>query len=110
MDSRAAPTYGVVLWPGIEQIICILCAQYNNFFGFKNGGNVKCLKCNSTMSNGFIVDYMAGGKRQVEKWNAGEPKPSFWHGVDIKNQSQIEVVTYRCDECGYLESYASKPK
>jgi len=85
-------------------------ALSNNLFGFKNGGNVKCLKCNSTMSNGFIVDYMAGGKRQVEKWLAGEPKPSFWHGVDIKNQSQIEVVTYRCDECGYLESYASKPK
>jgi hypothetical protein len=71
---------------------------------------MKCLKCNSTMSSGFIVDYGAGGKRQVEKWVAGEPKPVFLHGVDIKNLSQIEVVTYRCDECSYLESYAPKPK
>lgn len=70
---------------------------------------MKCQKCNGTTSMGFIVDYGAGGKRQVEKWVAGEPKPSYWYGVDIKNQDQIEVVTYRCDECGYLESYAPKP-
>jgi hypothetical protein len=71
---------------------------------------MKCLKCNGAMSSGFLVDYAAGGKRRVETWIAGEPKPASLHGVDIKNQSQIEVVTYRCDECSYLESYAPKPK
>lgn len=58
------------------------------------------------MSVGFVVDFTAGGHRQVEKWIAGEPKPSFWHGVDVSTERQVEVVTYRCDTCGYLESYA----
>lgn len=71
---------------------------------------MECLKYNSPMSSGFIVDFGAGGSRQVQKWVAGPPKPSFFYGIDIKKLGQIEVVNYRCDECGYLESYATKPK
>lgn len=69
---------------------------------------MECPKCTGPMTGGFVVDYLPGGNRQVEKWVAGAPKQSFWHGVDITKESQIEVVTYRCDGCGYLESYAPR--
>jgi hypothetical protein len=55
---------------------------------------------------GFVVDYAAGGNRKVAEWVQGEPKGSFWHGVDLSSASQIAIVTYRCAACGYLEFYA----
>ena len=50
--------------------------------------------------------YAAGGNRKVAEWVQGEPKGSFWHGVDLSSASQIPIVTYRCAACGYLEFYA----
>ena len=48
----------------------------------------------------------AGGSRKVAEWVQGEPKGSFWHGVDLSSASQIPIITYRCSACGYLEFYA----
>ena len=67
---------------------------------------MQCGKCNSAMEQGFVVDYAAGGNRKVAEWVQGEPKGSFWHGVDLSSASQIPIVTYRCAACGYLEFYA----
>jgi len=60
------------------------------------------------MEQGFVVDYAAGGNRKVAEWVKVEPKRSFWHGVDLSTASQIPIVTYRCEACGYLEFYARK--
>ena len=67
---------------------------------------MQCGKCNAAMEEGFVVDYAAGGNRKVAEWVQGEPKGSFWHGVDLSSASQIPIVTYRCAACGYLEFYA----
>jgi len=48
------------------------------------------------LEEGFVVDYAAGGNRKVAEWAQGEPKGSFWHGVDLSSASQIPIVTYRC--------------
>lgn len=65
-----------------------------------------CPKCSSAMSEGFVVDHTHGGAG-VAKWVEGEPKKSFWVGLKLGGTTQIEIVTWRCRRCGYLESYAA---
>jgi hypothetical protein len=66
--------------------------------------NSICPKCKEKMEQGFVVDY-GHGNTTVSHWSAGEPQRCFpWGGVIVKDQRQI--TTYRCTECGYLESYA----
>ena len=54
---------------------------------------------------GFILD-AAGGVQTQSTWVEGEPIKSFWSGVKLKNQHQYPVTTYRCELCGFLESYS----
>ena len=37
----------------------------------------------------------------------GPPEKSFWTGTKTRGKKQVQVLTYRCSSCGYLESYAS---
>jgi hypothetical protein len=40
------------------------------------------------------------------KWVEGAPEKSFWSGTKTSGKKQVQVSTYRCPACGYLESYA----
>jgi hypothetical protein len=64
-----------------------------------------CSKCGNSMEAGFIVDHDYSQNR-VETWVKGEPKKSFWTGLQISGRPQLPVTTYRCQACGYLEAYA----
>ena len=66
----------------------------------------RCPKCNGEMVQGFIVDFHAGGKRLVSNWVEGAPEKSFWHRTDVPADKCVPVGTFRCSECGLLESYA----
>jgi hypothetical protein len=66
----------------------------------------RCPKCSSRMSEGFIVDAGDYGSSGVSKWHQGEPRKSIWTGIKVSKADQIEVSTWRCDRCGFLESYA----
>jgi hypothetical protein len=57
------------------------------------------------MSEGFVADTTYGGA-SVSSWIEGEPKRSWWMGVKLAGETPIEIKTWRCDRCGYLESYA----
>ena len=57
------------------------------------------------MEEGFIVDDTYGGVVQ-SKWAEGEPRFSYWAGVRVPRKARHPVTTYRCTQCGYLESYA----
>lgn len=46
------------------------------------------------------------GTRSVPKWVEGEAKKSIWTGLKLRGRQRLEVSTYRCRRCGYLESYA----
>ena len=48
------------------------------------------------------------GKRGPGKWIEGAPEFSMWTGLKLRGRQQIEVATYRCRNCGYLESYANE--
>ena len=57
------------------------------------------------MEPGYLID--AGyGTKTVPTWVAGLPQKSIWTGLKLSGRDQIDVATYRCRPCGYLESYA----
>jgi hypothetical protein len=57
------------------------------------------------MEMGFLLDASQRGYGQ-QNWTLGEPQPSFWMGLKLKENSAVPVTTFRCPKCGYLESYA----
>lgn len=65
----------------------------------------RCSKCDGRMSEGFVLD-QGQHTVHVSTWQAGTPKKSFWQGIKQVKTSQKPVSTFRCDRCGYLESYA----
>jgi ssDNA-binding Zn-finger/Zn-ribbon topoisomerase 1 len=67
-----------------------------------------CPKCNDKMELGFMPDshYWAFSLQMATKWVAGKPAFSFWH---FFKKPPLRVTTYRCPNCGYLESYAHTP-
>jgi len=61
------------------------------------------------MMQGFTVDMgssdMTLGARHVGKWAPGAPIKSFIFKTKVPRKS-LPIGTFRCESCGYLESYA----
>jgi hypothetical protein len=57
------------------------------------------------MEEGYLLDLTYGGA-MPSKWVEGKPEVSFWTGIKTKGKHQIRISTFRCRDCGYLESYA----
>jgi hypothetical protein len=57
------------------------------------------------MVEGFLLD-QGHGSRSVGAWVEGAPVKSIWTGISLKGRTPIEIATWRCSGCGYLESYA----
>jgi hypothetical protein len=64
-----------------------------------------CPKCRATMERGFLVDNSYGAVAEPQ-WAEGPVEKSFWTGVKMHGRERRRVETYRCQSCGYLESYA----
>jgi hypothetical protein len=65
----------------------------------------ECPKCQGRVSEGFIID-QGHGTYSVSTWQKGVAQKSIWTGVKRDKSNQLQIVTYRCDRCGYLENYA----
>ena len=65
-----------------------------------------CPKCQGRMTEGFIVDSGDYGAATVSTWQGGAPRKSFWTGLKQDKKAQMQVATWRCDRCGFLENYA----
>ena len=65
----------------------------------------QCPKCGSGMVGGYVVDKTHGGAA-VATWVEGEPRKSFWVGLKLGGSKPVEITTWRCRGCFYLESYA----
>jgi predicted nucleic-acid-binding Zn-ribbon protein len=61
---------------------------------------IKCPKCNGNMEQGLIKS--DGGYAGDLKWG----KPDSVSGWTGKVKDGKKIVTYRCQNCGYLECYA----
>jgi hypothetical protein len=57
------------------------------------------------MDPGFVLDIAHGAVAQ-SSWVDGAPERSFWTGLKLKGHERIPVTTFRCPQCGFLESYA----
>ena len=64
-----------------------------------------CGKCEGSMSIGVVVDH-GYGTNYPERWQRGEAKMSWFGSLKESRKAQLDVETWRCDQCGYLESYA----
>jgi len=68
---------------------------------------MRCMKCGGPMEEGFVRDLTSGSTTALQSaWIGGKPQRSLWVGIVAKGREQFPVVAYRCEGCGYLESYA----
>jgi hypothetical protein len=59
------------------------------------------------MEQGFVADATHPHRySQLAVWYSGAPTRSFWGGLNLRDRTRFYVQTWRCSECGYLESYA----
>jgi hypothetical protein len=65
-----------------------------------------CAGCGGAMEEGFVIDRGHYGLPAEPQWVEGEPERSFWTGLKIDEKRLFKVLTYRCERCGRLESYA----
>ena len=65
----------------------------------------ECPKCAGAMVDGYVVD-QGYGTVSVSNWREGEPQKSIWSGLKLRKTTPLEITTWRCRKCGYLESYA----
>ena len=62
-----------------------------------------CPKCHGGMAEGYVVAEKQG-MRGISSWMAGAPIRG-WFGIKASGKP-IEIATWRCGRCGYLENYA----
>ncbi len=70
---------------------------------------LECPRCRGSMEQGIIMDKQHYGLPGAPEWLEGPPERSIWTGLKMKGREVLSVLTYRCERCGYLESYA-RPK
>ena len=71
--------------------------------------DLKCLRCGGPMEQGFVADKAHYSVPETQTWVEGAPERTFWSGLKMKNRQVLVVMTFRCEQCGYLESYATAP-
>ena len=65
-----------------------------------------CPKCGRRMEPGFFLEYKDGDRRGLTQWVSGPAEKSLWMGIKIKGRQVLPVTVFRCERCGFLESYA----
>ena len=66
-----------------------------------------CSRCGGRMDAGFLLDRRKYSSPQsTAQWVEGILEWSIWTGIKTKGREHYLVVTFRCEGCGYLESYA----
>ncbi len=56
------------------------------------------------MTEGFVIDHTYGAANPAT-WLEGKPVRG-WFGLRYDRKAPVEIATWRCVKCGYLESYA----
>ena len=71
-----------------------------------------CPKCRAVMQEGFIPVSIGPPPAVASVWLAGAPEKSWLGGIKVdKNEwhGRLQIQSYRCSGCGYLEQYATRP-
>lgn len=60
------------------------------------------------MERGLILDRGESNMPKTQQWIEGAPTLRWWGGVNTSGKESFGVLTYRCERCGWLESYANE--
>ena len=63
-----------------------------------------CPKCSARMEQGYFTE-AKDHSSMVEMWFDGAPEKR-WYGLKTRGLRRLEIQTWRCQRCAYLESYA----
>lgn len=64
-----------------------------------------CPKCQSSMSEGYVIDHNSSAAHGISQWVAGAPVKGLF-GLKTRGKAIHDIQTWRCGRCGLLESYA----
>ena len=64
-----------------------------------------CSKCNGDMQQGLVVDLSYAGIIQ-SMWIEDQADSNVAPGTADKHTRKVKTITYRCSNCGFLDSYA----
>lgn len=68
---------------------------------------IGCPRCQGRLQPGTILGRGDSDVAAEEEWMDG-PVEKWWTGrAKTMNRERFLVTTYRCERCGYLESYAN---
>ena len=68
--------------------------------------NPVCPKCAGQMENGFLLDVSTGYGQST--WVEGQPEHTRFSMIKIKGKRMYQTITFRCVNCGFLESYSPR--
>ena len=63
---------------------------------------MKCPKCQVKMMEGYLIDKNWAGGWKPQVWGTNTKIGAF--SINVENETNVK--TYKCKNCGYLESYA----
>ena len=66
---------------------------------------LNCSKCNGKMEEGLVVDLSYKGAIP-SMWVEDPAADSGVVGAVDNHKRKVKTVTYRCSNCGFLDSYA----
>lgn len=66
--------------------------------------DVRCSKCSGEMQEGLVVDLNYGGILQ-SMWVEDQARKNV-DRVATNGKRKVKTITYRCSNCGFLDSYA----
>ena len=66
-----------------------------------------CPKCASPMEAGFILDKVDDNRLKTPEWLEDSPERALWTRINTKGRNRLNIITYRYERCGLLESYAT---
>jgi hypothetical protein len=69
---------------------------------------IECLRCRTVMEQGFVMDRgQSSAPVAVATWVSGVPERSWWTGLKTKGRDQVELDSFLCRKCGYVEFRAT---
>jgi len=66
---------------------------------------LNCSKCDSYMQQGVVVDLSYAGILR-SMWVEDQAENSVVAGIPDHHRRKVKAITYRCSNCGFLDSYA----
>lgn len=68
----------------------------------------KCQACAVPMIEGYILDRGHGFAKHVAVWVEGVPELSVFDNAQTDGHRCLQIVAFRCPECGLIQHYAHK--